>query len=74
MLIIFVPAGTPTEVIDRIAAATNQVRATPAFRDKFIVGNGMDELPFHGAALAERLQQSRESFAARVKLLDIKLE
>jgi len=74
MLIIFVPAGTPTEVIDRIAAATNQVRATPAFRDKFIVGNGMDELPFHGAALAARLQQSRESFAARVKLLDIKLE
>lgn len=74
MLIIFVPAGTPRDLTDKIAADTNRVRAMPSFREKFIIAGGMEELPYHGAALVAQMQRARENFAARVKSLDIKLE
>jgi tripartite-type tricarboxylate transporter receptor subunit TctC len=74
MFSMYVPAGTPRSTMDKIAADTSQVRAAPAFQEKILFANGMDELPLRGEELAARLQRSREIFAERIKGLDIKLE
>jgi tripartite-type tricarboxylate transporter receptor subunit TctC len=74
MFSMYVPAGTPRATMDKIAADTSQVRAAPAFQEKILFANGMDELPLRGEELAARLQRSREIFADRIKGLDIKLE
>jgi len=74
LLAFYVPAGTPKLVLDKIAADVGQVRDTPAFREKYIFGNGMEEFGLQGAALATRLQQSRDNFASRIKGLDIRLD
>ena len=71
---LYAPSGTPRTVIEKIAADAAQARETPAFREKYVFGTGMEEFPFQGEALAARLQESRESFHLRVKGLDIRLD
>lgn len=74
LLAMYAPAGTPKAVIEKIAADVGQVRDLPAYRDKYVFANGMEEFALHGTALAVRLQQSRENFASRIKGLDIRLD
>jgi tripartite-type tricarboxylate transporter receptor subunit TctC len=73
MFTLYVPAGTGSAVVDKIAGDVSQARATPAFQ-KIIAQNGMEDFPLQGSALIARLQQSRERFAERIKGLDIKLD
>jgi tripartite-type tricarboxylate transporter receptor subunit TctC len=70
----FVPSATPRSVVDRIAAGASSVLSVPAFREKYLLAAGMEEMNLQGAALAERVKESQESFASRVKGLDIKLD
>ena len=70
----FVPSATPRAIVERIATATSSVLSVPAFRDKYLIAAGMEEMNLQGAALAERVKESQESFASRVKGLDIKLD
>jgi tripartite-type tricarboxylate transporter receptor subunit TctC len=74
LISLYVPAGTPKAIVERIAADASQARENPAFRERYIFGNGMEDFPVQGAELAARLQQSREAYGSRVKGLDIKLE
>jgi tripartite-type tricarboxylate transporter receptor subunit TctC len=68
-----VPAATPRTIIDRIATDTAQVVAAPAFRDKYIVGIGLE--PFHVGpdAFAELLASERKDFEALIKRLEGRL-
>lgn len=70
----FVPAATPKAVVDRIAADASRVLATPAFRDKFILGVGLEPLNVQAAQFVELLRQTREKYSALFKTVQIKLE
>ncbi len=70
---LYVPAGTPPAVIDKIAADAGRVRDLPAIRDGVIFANGMEEFRLAGPALVKRLQESRDEFTGRIKGLDLKL-
>lgn len=71
MFALYVPAGTPQAIMDKIANDTTAIRSTAAFREKVLTANGMEDFPLQGAALIARLQKSREDFAGRVKGLNI---
>lgn len=70
----FAPAGTPREIVDKIAADAARVLMTPDFRDKNVIGAGLDELHLAPGPTAALLAQTRKSFAARVAALDLKTE
>ncbi|OGA20957.1 MAG: hypothetical protein A3I01_02865 [Betaproteobacteria bacterium RIFCSPLOWO2_02_FULL_65_24] len=69
---LLVPSATPKAVVDRIAADASAVITTPAFRDKYIVGVGMEVLNLPSEPFAERFKTSRESYAARLRGVSIK--
>ena len=71
MFSLYVPAGTPQAIMDKIANDTTAIRSTAVFREKILTANGMEDFPLQRAALIARLQKSREDFALRVKGLDI---
>lgn len=71
MFSLYVPAGTPQAIMDKIANDTTAIRSTAAFHEKVLTANGMEDFPLQRAALIARLQKSREDFALRVKGLDI---
>jgi tripartite-type tricarboxylate transporter receptor subunit TctC len=73
MFALYVPAGTPDAVMQKIAADASQVRSTPAFQEKIIFANGMEDFPLQGATLVARFQKSREDFADRIKGLNLQL-
>ncbi len=74
MFAFYVQTGTPVAVMDKIAADTSKIRASPAFQKDVITSNGMEDLPLQGAALVRRFQQSREDFANRIRGLDLQLK
>ena len=71
---LYAPAGTPKPIVERIAADTIQVCALPAFREKYIYTNGMEELFLQGPELVARLRESSDEFASRVQGLNINLD
>jgi len=71
---IFGPAATPRAIVEKISADTSRVLATPAFRDKFVLGVGMEELNLQAGPFAELLRDSREKFASQYGSLNIKLD
>jgi tripartite-type tricarboxylate transporter receptor subunit TctC len=74
MFALYVPAGTPQAVIDRIATDTNKARSGEFFQQKVLAANGIEDLPLSGAALVKRFDQSRGEFLARIKGLDLQLK
>lgn len=70
----FVPAATPRAVIDRLAADTGKVLAAPAFRDKFILGVGLEQLNLPAAPFGELVKETRDKYATLFKSVQIKLE
>jgi tripartite-type tricarboxylate transporter receptor subunit TctC len=70
---LWVPAGTPPGIIGKIAADTARARSGPAF-EKVLMTNGFDELALEGAAFLQRVRESRDDYANRIKTLDIKRE
>ena len=71
-LLWLVPAATPKEVVEKIAADASRVLQAPAFRERFIYGAGLDDLHTGPASTAELLAETRKSYAARVVELDLK--
>ena len=67
-----VPSATPKAVVDRIASDASAVITTPEFRDKHILGVGMELLNLSSAAFTERFKADREAYAARLRGLGIK--
>ena len=67
-----VPAGTPREVIEKIAADTSKVITTREFDEKFISGVGMELINQGPAEYAEFLVKDRAQYARRVKEANVK--
>ena len=70
----FAPRGTPAAVVNKIASDAGQVISVPEFREKFIQAGGLEVLNLGPGPLAEQLRLDRESYSARLKALNIKLE
>lgn len=68
----FVPSATPRPVVDRIAADASAVITTPEFKDKYVLGVGMEVLNLPTGPFAERFKASRAAYAARLKAVGIK--
>lgn len=70
----FVRAGTPQNVIDKIAAETNKIISAPAFVSKFVTPFGNELVNAPGSKLLEMFAADKKVFEARVKPLNIKLD
>ncbi len=70
----YLPAGTPKNVVDKLADDTNKIVSSPTFIEQFINANGMEEYPYRGAELAAQLEASRKNYLARMKDLDLKID
>ena len=70
----FAPAGTPAAVVNKIAGDAGQVISVPEFRDKFVHAAGLEVLNLAPGQFAEQLRADRESYAARLRALNVKLE
>ena len=68
------PAGTPRAVVEKIAADVRKVVDAADYRDKFIIGMGLDPLPLGPDQFAEYLKQDRAKYAQRVKNANVKLD
>lgn len=68
------PAGTPRAVVDKIAADVRKVVDTAEYRDKFIIGMGLDPFPLGPDEFAKYLEKDRASYAQRVKNANVKLD
>jgi tripartite-type tricarboxylate transporter receptor subunit TctC len=71
---LYVPAGTPTAIMDKIGEDASRIRSSKAFQENVIQRHGMEDFPLQGAALIRRLQQSRQDFATRIKGLNLNLK
>ena len=69
-----VPARTPSAVVEKIAADAIRIAATPEFRDKYILGVGMEPMGLAPAAFADLIKADREKYAVRLKALNLKLD
>ncbi|OGT81532.1 MAG: hypothetical protein A3H91_07915 [Gammaproteobacteria bacterium RIFCSPLOWO2_02_FULL_61_13] len=70
----FAPAGTPAAAVNKIARDAGQVISVPEFRDKFVHAAGLEVLNLAPGPFAEQLRADRESYSARLKALNVKLE
>jgi len=70
----FVPAATPRAVVERISADTSKVIAVPAFRDKFILGVGLEPMNVPMAQFATVVKESKASYVSLFSKVSIKLE
>ncbi len=68
------PAGTPRSVVDKIAADVRKIVDTAEYRDKYIVGMGLDPLPLGPDAFAKYLDADRAKYAQRVKNANVRLD
>ncbi|OGA78209.1 MAG: hypothetical protein A3G81_16555 [Betaproteobacteria bacterium RIFCSPLOWO2_12_FULL_65_14] len=69
-----VPAATPRPVVEKIAADTGRVLATPAFRDKYILAVGLEPLNIATGPFTELMKETRQKYAALFKVVQIKIE
>jgi tripartite-type tricarboxylate transporter receptor subunit TctC len=69
-----VPAATPKAVVEKIAADTGRVLATPAFRDKYILAVGLEPLNAASGPFTELMRETRAKYAALFKVVQIKIE
>lgn len=70
----FVHSATPRAVVEKISADTSKVIAAPAFRDKFILGVGMEPMNAPMTQFAAVVKESRSAFAALFSKVNMKLE
>ena len=70
----FVPSGTPRAVAEKLSADAGRVLATPAFRDKFVLGIGLEPLNLPVAEFATLVRDSREEYSALFRKIELKLE
>ncbi len=68
------PAGTPRAIVDKIAADTRKVVDAAEYRDKFIIGMGLDPFALGPDQFAEYLVRDRASYAERVRNAKVKLD
>jgi len=69
-----VPAGTPRNIIDRIAADVGRVSSAKEFQDKFVVGVGLESRLLMPEQFAEMLKADRATYAQRVKNVGVRLD
>jgi len=69
-----VPAGTPPEVIDRLAREAQKAVATPEARDKFIMGIGLKPVGSTPAQFAKVLAADQDKYGKAVKAANLKLD
>ncbi len=68
------PARTPAAIIEKIAADAIRVASTPEFRDKYILGVGMEPMGLAPVAFSDLIKADREKYSVRLKALDLKLD
>jgi tripartite-type tricarboxylate transporter receptor subunit TctC len=70
---LFVPAGTPNEIITKLARETARIVAIPDLRDRF-QATGLEPIGGTPAMLAARLEKDSAKWAAVIRDLGIKEE
>jgi tripartite-type tricarboxylate transporter receptor subunit TctC len=68
------PGATPRSIIDKIAADVSKVLNTPEFVEKYVTGVGLEVLDSPPVQTAARLDADRETYRARLKSLNVKLD
>ena len=71
---VFAPSGTPKPIISRLHADISAVAGSPAFRDEFIIGRGLDPMPASPDQFAEYLREDRIRAQKLVKQAGIQPE
>jgi tripartite-type tricarboxylate transporter receptor subunit TctC len=66
------PSKTPAAIVEKIAADTGAVISDPAFRDKHIIGVGLELVNLQTDAFARQLASDRETYKTRLKAIDLK--
>jgi len=69
-----VPARTPQDIVQKLAAELGKVLTDPDFREKSIVSKVMEPAPVGPEHLAGILRSDREKYARYIKALNIKLD
>jgi tripartite-type tricarboxylate transporter receptor subunit TctC len=68
------PAGTPRQIVDRIAADVQRVVEQQEYRDKYVTGMGLDAFVQGPDQFAAFLAKDREKYAQRVKNANVRLD
>ena len=71
---LFVPAGTPREVVMRINRDSARIVSEPDFRDKQIIANGYELVANSPEEFAAYLRKESESRGNQVKISGAKAE
>jgi tripartite-type tricarboxylate transporter receptor subunit TctC len=70
----FAPNPTPRPVVERIAAAASRVITAPEFRDRHVLGAGLEVADLQTDAFAQRVRADRETYASRLKAIAGKID
>lgn len=70
----FVPTGTPRPVVEKISADTARVLNEPAFREKFVIGVGLEPMSMPASQFAAQVKETRAGYAALFSKIDLKLQ
>ncbi|MSQ53313.1 MAG: tripartite tricarboxylate transporter substrate binding protein [Betaproteobacteria bacterium] len=70
----FVPSATPRAVTEKISSDTSRVLANPAFRDKFILGVGLEPLNLPLAQFGAMVRDTRSTYVSLFSKIEIKLQ
>ena len=70
----FAPSATPRAIVEKISADTSRVLADPAFRDKFILGVGLEPLNLPLAQFGAMVRDTRSAYVTLFSKIEIKLQ
>lgn len=68
------PAGTPDEVVRKIAGDVAAIVSQPAFQEKYVTGVGLELLNQGPTEFARFLAQDREQYEAAIRQANVKLD
>jgi len=69
-----VPAGTPRDIVDRLARETQKAVAAPDVREKFITGIGLKPVGSTPEEFQKVLVADQEKYSKAVKAANLKLD
>jgi tripartite-type tricarboxylate transporter receptor subunit TctC len=71
---LMVPAGTPRDIVDRLARETQKAVAAPDVREKFITGIGLKPVGSNPEEFQKVLVADQEKYSKAVKAANLKLD
>jgi tripartite-type tricarboxylate transporter receptor subunit TctC len=68
------PKGTPRDIVDKLAAATQRIFADPSFRDRFLTPHFIYSIAGSPAEFAARIQRDSDKWGKVIKDAGVKVE